>query len=498
MRSAGSWKTSAFLLICLPFLWASPKAFAGVQQAFLVQNSGWMEPYYSDPSSQFKQLVENVAKAVTTSEDRVFTLAFNQSSAPNVSPELRSEGMGASKVGTSLSNLGVARKGKGSALADTDFKEAVTKTISGPFEGKPGILWIFTNNKNSPDNNEQTAERNREFYQLLHIDPSITKTLVFPLKMPAQGKLYSGNGLMVYGLAYGNSAADALDQILTDGRLSKVLTNAPARLKTVDQDAMRMVPVALRDQPNMRISLAADQRTSVLDIKADRLIPTVTLQASLETLFYPYVIHKAAIAAELAAGRDKTPVQVVPSLVEGLQPGAKQPVEVSFTLPMAHVPSPWSSEALSAMGKEVSLPFVLEVTLSGRYLKLSESFTKEMTNLFPGDPISEVFTPPDSVQGSQMRVPLLVRIQYPLTPVIGLVAGILVLLTALSSLVIALRSTKRYEVAVDGAKRNVLIKPFSSLEIKDGSGNLVGILKRGLGSPKVSQVTQGRTLKLKG
>ena len=39
----------------------------------------------------------------------------------------------------------------------------------------PGIIWIFTNNKNSPGNSPETAKRNREFYQLLHEEPSIVR-----------------------------------------------------------------------------------------------------------------------------------------------------------------------------------------------------------------------------------------------------------------------------------------------------------------------------------
>ena len=97
------------------------------------------------------------------------------------------------------------------------------------------MLWIFTNNKNSPNNDAQTRERNRDFYNLLHKEPSISKTLAFPLHMPVKGQLFEAQGLMVYALAYGEPAAKALDAIMAQGRLSKVLTKPPARLKPVDQ-----------------------------------------------------------------------------------------------------------------------------------------------------------------------------------------------------------------------------------------------------------------------
>ena len=471
---------------------------AGIQQAFLVQNSGWMEPFYTDPASQLKTLVAAVASAAVSAEDPVFTLAFSQSKGTNVSPALLASHRGAAGFAGGLAALTVARKGPGAALADTDFKEAISKTITGPFKTAPGIIWIFTNNKNSPDNDAQTAERNRDFYRLLHLEPSITKTLVFPLKMPVQGKQYAARGLMVYALAYGKPASEALDRIMAEGRLSRVLTNAPARLKPVDQDAVRIVPERVKNAVNVRASLGADQRTLVLDVEAAGLVPTVTLQAKLENLFYPYAIQGAAVEAALLGGAERTPVRVTPAEVRALQPGATQPVEVSFKLPMAQVPSAWSAQALAAMGKQVLLPLTVEVALTNQQLALSASFATEMRELFPGDPISDVFTPPDSVRASQVRVPLLVRIQYPLTPVLAMMGGLLLLVGGLAAVGLATRSSKRYELVVDGNKRNVALKAFASLAISDAEGRPVGEIHRGLGRPRVLSVAEGHTLSLTG
>jgi hypothetical protein len=475
---------------------ALPSFATGIQQAFLVQNSGWMEPFYTDPASQLKALVAAVAGAAASTDEPVFTLAFSQSKGANESPALLASDRGADGVGRHMATLTVARKGPGAALADTDFKEAISKTITGPFRAAPGIIWIFTNNKNSPDNDAQTAERNRDFYRLLHLEPSITKTLVFPLKMPVQGKHYSARGLMVYALAYGKPAAEALDRILAEGRLTRVLTNAPARLKPVDHDAVRIVPEVVKNAPNVRTSLGADQRTLVLDVEAVGLVPTVKLQAKLENLFYPYVIHSAGVEAALLSGAERTPVRVEPAVVQDLQPGGNQPVEVSFTLPMERVPSVWSAQALAAMGKQVLLPMTVEMGLTGQQLTLSADFSAEMRELFPGDPISEVFTPPDSVRASQVRVPLLVRIQYPLMPVLAMMGALLLLICGLAALGLTSRSSKRYELVVDGSKRNVVLKPFATLVIKDGEGRPVGEIKRGLGRPKVLSVAEGHSLSL--
>jgi hypothetical protein len=50
-----------------------------VPQVVLVQNSGWMEPFYTDPSSQFKPLVAELVGAVASNGDPLVLASFNQS-----------------------------------------------------------------------------------------------------------------------------------------------------------------------------------------------------------------------------------------------------------------------------------------------------------------------------------------------------------------------------------------------------------------------------------
>ncbi|MCT9811850.1 hypothetical protein N0K08_14490 [Acidovorax sp. Be4] len=483
---------------CALAAWSPAWAQAPMQHAFLVQNSGWMEPFYADAASQLKPLVAAVAAAVAQPQDRVTTLAFNQSAGANVSPRLLSQAQGAGQVAKDLAGLEVARKGQGprGALADTDFREAVLGTITGPFQQAPGVLWIFTNNKNSPNNDAQTSERNREFYHLLHSEPSITKTLAFPLRMPVKGQLFEAQGLMVYALAYGAPAAQALDRILAEGRLSKVLTKPPARLKPVDQDALRIVPQSIKNAPHMQASLASDQRTLVLDVDPAYLAPKVTLQASLQNLFYPYAIESARVQGRLLAPQGSSALQVDPPMVQALAPAASQPVEVHLTLPVEHVPSAWSMPALSAMGKQVLIPLQVELGLSEQRLAVSEDFSQDMRALFPGDPISEVFTPPASVRASQVNVPLLLRVQYPLAPVLTVVGGLLLLLGGLLALGLLGNRSRRYAVVIDGQPRNVVLKAFARQSLRNLQGEEVGVIRSGLGAPRIVSVNEGHSLTL--
>jgi hypothetical protein len=92
---------------------------------------------------------------------------------------------------------------------------------------------------------------------------------------------------------------------------------------------------------------------------------------------------------------------------------------------------------------------------------------------------------------------LLIRIQYPLLPVVvTLLLALLALAGVIAGAVLA-GTTKRYDVMIDGAKRAVAIKAFGSAEVRDANGAVVGQLKRGLGRPTVTQVASGHTLVLK-
>lgn len=472
-------------------LFASP--VHAVQHAFLVQNSGWMEPFYADPQSQFKPLIAAVAGAAVGPADRIHVLAFSQASAGNVSPKLLGEGTGPGAVAGWLAPLALARK-NGNALADTDFREAVTRTIGETFQSRPGIIWIFTNNRNSPGNDPATAARNRDFYRLLHLEPSITRTVVFPLRMPVQGKLFAARGLMVYGLAYGKEAGDVLNRIVADGRLSAILTRPPARLKPVDQDGVRIVPQAVLNTPNVSASLGSDRRTLVLDVDAEKLVPEVRLKASLQNLFYPYLIAQASVEGQLNSAAGRSVLTVTPATVTNLAPGASQAIEVGFRLPLADVPSVWSRQAIAAMGKQVSMPMAVNLGLGSQRLALPDSFKEEMDELFPGDPLSEVFVPPDSVRSSTAQVPLVVRVQYPLTPVLALVGAVVAVLAGLAAFSLLTVKSTRYSIMVNGMRRNVMLKPFKSLSIVTDDGIAVGQIRRGIGRPQVIRVEPGHTL----
>ena len=68
-----------------------------------------------------------------------------------------------------------------------------------------------------------------------------------------------------------------------------------------------------------------------------------------------------------------------------------------------------------------------------------------------------------------------------------LVAGVIALST------LASRPT-RCKIAVDGENRAVLVKAFSTVNVRDFNGETVGTLKRVLGQPKVVDTVEGHTI----
>ena len=116
MKRLRSWS-----LLCLALL-ASPGAYAAapLRQVILVQNSGWMEPFYADPQSAFKPLVTQLGNAVAGSNEVVVGL-FNQADSLHPSPEWIYRGPGSHPgLGLCLDSAQLASKHSG-AYAYSDF-----------------------------------------------------------------------------------------------------------------------------------------------------------------------------------------------------------------------------------------------------------------------------------------------------------------------------------------------------------------------------------------
>ena len=476
---------------------ASTGAHAAAQ-VFLVQNSGWMEPFYTDPASLFKPLVTELANAVTRPDDLLVLAAFNQSQPGAPSPRAllsaRVDGATRARIAAALNGLTTAHKGSG-ALADTDLGEAVSAAIHTALGGKPGLVWLVTNNRNSPNNDQSTARRNREFYELIHQGASITRALAFPLQMPVQGAHYRANGLMVYVFAIGEQGARELDELLASKRIATVITEPPARLKPLDRDTVRLVPKRVDDAPGVAFSMAPNGLLRA-DVDARARTPQAKVAWQLENTIYPYTIASATVTARSRLGSEDRPIALASGKVSRLAPGQSMPLASSMQLPVGQLPGAWSAKAIASAGSAYVLPGAIELHLTEQRLELSQAFRQRMAALFPGDPLPEIFTPPAQIAASTARLPIEVRVNYGVAPLLALIGAGLGLLGAAGAAAMAYGRPRKALVTVEDELRTMHARAGTTQPIYDKAGLKVAQLKTTLFGHQLIDLREGAQVRL--
>jgi hypothetical protein len=485
-------------LALLALLAWAPAAHA-LPQVFLVQNSGWMEPFYSDATSPYKPLVTALVVALVSPGDPVVLASFNQSQPGAPSPKallsFKADVSVKERTAAGLAGLGVAHKPNSAALADTDLGEAVNAAIVTALAGKPGIVWLFTNNRNSPNNDQATATRNREFYTLIHQGSAITKALAFPLKMPVQGKNYRASGLMVYAFAIGPEGARELDRLLATGRVQQVITEPPARLKPIDRDTVGLRPRKVEGVPGVTFSMAPGGMLRA-DVDAAVRAPTASIAWNLENRMYPYTISSAVLTASSHVGGENRPITLGSARVTDLAPGKAQPLASTMQLPVKALPGNWSLAALQSAGSAYVLPGRIELNLSGQKLVLSQAFRQRMADLFPGDPLPDIFTPPENIQASTAVLPLEVRVHYGMGPLLALGAAAMALLAAAGAAATLYGRPRKAFVTVEDELRTMQGRAGSTQPIYDKAGLQVAQLKTTLFGHQLIDLREGAQVRL--
>ncbi len=487
------------LLAVLALAWASAPAMA-TSHVFLVQNSGWMEPFYTDPASQYKPLVTELVTAVTRPGDRMLLAAFNQGLPDAPSPRallaLKVEDKPVrAQVQGALAGLEIARKPGSAVMADTDLNEAVGSAIKSALSGQPGLIWLFTNNRNSPNNDQETAGRNREFYQLIHRGDAITRALAFPLRMPVQGEHYKANGLMIYVFAVGEHGARELKSLVASGALAKVVTEPPARLKPLDQDTVRLVPRKVSDAPGVSFSMAPGGMLRA-DVSSDARTPSANIEWNLENTIYPYTIAGATVSARSKVAGEDRKIQLAQSRVGSVAPGKTAPLSSTMQLPVRQLPSAWSMEAIGSAGSAYVMPGAIQIQLSNQKLELSKAFRERMASLFPGDPLPDIFTPPAQIESSTVLLPIEVRVHYGVGPLVALIAGALALLGAAAAAALAMARPRKALVTVEDELRTMQGRAGSTQPIYDKAGNKVAQLKTTIFGHQLIDLREGAQVRL--
>lgn len=484
------------LLLCIALLLSSAplRADSGTSHIFLVQNSGWMLPFYDDPNSRLKDLVVELSSRVAQygSPEQVVA-SFNQGQGENKSPLLAYRGSDKAQLQAAVQSIQLAHKPGRQSYADTDFKEAIIGAISQFSPGKSCLLWIITNNKNSPDNSPETVEKNKEFYDFLQGSGEIKRIVAFPHPMEVQSTSksdYRANGLMIYALAYGDPA----DRLLQKMLVSNVpFGKQPAKLKPLNAEALTFLPKSVSNNNNVDAHLATDNKTLVLTFSADSKPETADLIGQFRNDFYPYDILSAGVRIDTegfkAVGDKKISAELSTKNVSNIAAGALSP-DVNVRIKIPAIPSPWDPEVIFGNGYTSKGVIIFE--LEDQKLVISKDFTQLMSKLFPRDPLPDLFVPGESAKKSVTRQSFIIRVNYPGWPLFVLAVLGLILAGSLISGLVLMRRERVFRVSVDGVQKSYGLKPFAEVVIKDQQGIKVGVLKRSLGQA-VPVLDKGKT-----
>lgn len=479
-------KLSSFLKISISlavFLSAGSAAIATtspVLNVFLVQNSGWMEPFYTDRNSRFKSLVDMVIERVTPRGNEVVLASFNQSFANNRSPLLAYHGRDQRAIMKALQDINLAKKPGEDAYADTDFKEAVIGAITQYSPGRPCILWIFTNNKNSPNNSLEIAARNKEFYKWLHSESHIKRIIAYPYRMAVKGPHYRANGLMIYAMAYGEPANERLKQLIADRCPFK---DRPARLKPLNSGAITFVPNSVANKGNFSAALGADRKTLMLQFDSPSRPEVAVIKGIIINDFYPYDICSADLSLHVTFYGESHGIQssIEPYKLVSLASGEQSP-EVTVMIGIPPLPNMWEHpEIILKSGYQAKAK--MEFTLANQRLRISPNFIHRMEELFPGDPLPEIFVPSKSAKQSVTDIPLLVSVVYPTWPLVALALILFVIVCGGVWLLTAVTRPRKYTVVIDGIQKVYHLKVFDECTVYSDRGDRIGTLKRRLGKP---------------
>ncbi|UUZ52843.1 hypothetical protein LP419_27225 [Massilia sp. H-1] len=141
--------------------------------------------------------------------------------------------------------------------------------------------------------------------------------------------------------------------------------------------------------------------------------------------------------------------------IRALAPGKTAPLASTMQLPVRELPGKWSMAAIGSAGSAYLMPGQIELRLTGQRLELSQAFRQRMATLFPGDPLPEIFTPPDQIKTSTAVLPLDVRVHYGLGPLVALMAAALALLGGAVTAALALARPRKALVTVEDELRTM-------------------------------------------
>ena len=480
-----SWAAAAALAVFLLI----GAARAEVPSLYLVQTSGWMEPFFTDPASPFKPLLQSLVDASQTG--RTVIADFNQDGQVpgRRSPEVAYDGpFAAGPVHAAINGLSLAVR-PGGRLADADFDGALVRSLSEVLGGKPGIVWVVTNNKNSRNNSPEINRNTRDFAEMVRSSPYLPFVAAYPVRMPVTGRQYTERGLIIYAIAYGEEAAAALQKVVESAPMRSLFTDPPFKLKHLDEAPLVFSVTGGSAGGGGASSLPGG------GILLQGVPPsgegTIRVAGVLRSDYYPQTIVSADVSLAWAAldGVDdpaSLPAEVEPRVLRGLASGGQQGSMVI----VLHTPAVARPPGIAGLFAENRvLNGSLQLRLTNLQMALGDDFTAKMGEIAALDQLPDVFADYQKVGAATAVIPITLVVQFsalPLAAALGLAA--LVVLAVLGFLVLATRS-RRYSVAVEGGSRSFTLRPMQSLTVPMARGRSLVVTGRLFG-PHRSKVLE--------
>ena len=446
-------------LLVLASIHIPAAAWAEVPSVYLVQTSGWMEPFFTDRASPFKPLLQALVDASHTGPTIV--AGFNQDGQVpgHRSPEVVYDGpFAAGPVHAAIQDLALAVR-PGGRLADADFDGALVRTFESVLNGRSGIVWVATNNKNSRNNSPEIAANTRRFAEMVRSSPYLPYAVAYPVRMPVTGRQYTERGLILYAIAYGDDAAQALAAVVDSAPMRALFTDPPFKLKHLDVAPLVFTAAGASGA----VTAASVPGGGIVLTGVPSAGGTVRVAGTLRSDYYPQTITRADIALAWASldGADpaQVPAEVEPPVLSNLASGAQQG-NVALVLHTPAVERPAGLAGLFAQSKVLN--GVLQLRLSNLSMALGEDFTAKMGEIAALDQLPDVFADYQRVTAATAVLPVTLIVHFSPWPLIlALGLGLLALVLLGAALLLATRA-RPYSVVVEGRNRVFALRPMQS------------------------------------
>jgi hypothetical protein len=263
----------------------------------------------------------------------------------------------------------------------------------------------------------------------------------------------------------------------------------------LDQDTVRLAPQKVLNTKGVSFEMAANGSLQA-NVAPDAKQPQANIVWELQNRIYPYTIVNATVSAQSQLGGESKPVVLSRQRITQLSPQQGQPLQSVLQLPLAKLPGTWSWAALRAAGSAYVLPGRIELQLDEQKLSLSPEFKQRMESLFPGDPLQDIFTPPAEIHQSKVILPLQVRVEYGVAPLIAALALAASLLAATLWSYYNLTQLRRITYTLDGRPASLQGSIGRSYPIMDLQGQTVAQVKFGWFGQQLVHVKDGVLIQL--